>query len=127
MNQETSGHKLPASDHLPQRISEGMIVYDSAGELVGTIQVVYFGGASEEAIQRALHSEAGENDLSNLPEELGARLMSQGYIVVDGPELSGVKRYLRPEQIEGVFPREIEDVVTDVVELRVTRDELLNI
>jgi hypothetical protein len=126
MNQEHAGQKLPPSDHLPQRISEGMIVYDSAGKLVGTVQVVYFGGASEEAIQRALHSEAGENALSNLPEELGARLMSQGYAIVDGPDLTGANRYLRPEQVEGVFPIEIEGTMTDVARLLVTREELLN-
>ena len=126
MTKEQSGQELPPSDRMPQRIAEGMIVNDSSGELVGTVQVVYFGGASEEAIQRALHSEAGDNALSNLPEELGARLMSQGYAIVDGPDLTGAKRYVRPEQIEGVFPVEIEGVVTDVVQLRVTRDELLN-
>ena len=126
MNQEQAGQELPPSDRLPQRISEGMIVYDSADELVGTVQVVYFGGASEEAIQRALHSEAGENDISNLPKDLGARLMTQGYVTVDGPDLTGANRYLRPEQIAGVFPEEIEGVVKDVVQLRVTRNELLN-
>lgn len=126
MNKEQAGQELPPSDRLPQRISEGMIVYDSADQIVGTVQVVYFGGASEEAIQRALHSETGENDLSSLPEELGARLMSQGYIVVDGPDLTGANRYIGPEQIKGVFPEEIEGVVTDVLQLRVTRDELLN-
>jgi hypothetical protein len=125
MNKEQSGQELPPSDRLPQRISEGMIVYDSAGEVVGTVQVVYFGGASEEAIQRALHSEAGENDLSSLPNELVARLMSQGYVMVDGTHLTGAKRYLRAEQIEGVFPIEIEGTMTDVARLRVTRDELL--
>ena len=126
MNQEHSAQELPPSDRLPQRISEGMIVYDSAGKLVGTVQVVYFGGASEEAIQRALHSEAGENDLSSLPEEVGARLMSQGYIVVDGPDLTGANRYIGPEKVEGVFPIEIEGTMTDVARLRVTREELLN-
>ena len=126
MNQEHAGQKLPASDHLPQRVSEGMIVYDSAGQLVGTVQVVYFGGASEEAIQRALHSEAGKNALSNLPEELGTRLMSQGYIVVDGRDITGANRYLGPEHVEGVFPIEIEGTTTDVARLRVTREELLN-
>jgi len=126
MSKEQSGQELPPSDRLPQRISEGMIVYDSADELVGTVQVVYFGGASEEAIQRALHSEAGENDISNLPKDLGARLMTQGYVTVDGPDLTGANRYLRPEQIAGVFPEEIEGVVKDVVQLRVTRNELLN-
>jgi len=131
MNKEQSGQELPPSDRLPQRISEGMIVYDSADELVGTVQVVYFGGASEEAIQRALHSETGENDFitfnaDNLPKELGARLMSQGYILVEGSNLTGAQRYIRPEQIAGVFPEEIEGVVKDVVQLRVTRNELLN-
>ena len=126
MNKEPTRQQLPPSDRLPQRIAEGMSVYDSAGEIVGTVQVVYFGGASEEAIERALNSEAGENALSKLPKELGARLMSQGYAVVDGPDLNGANRYLRPEQIEGVFPREIEGLVTDVVELRVTRNELIN-
>ena len=126
MSKEQSGQELPPSDRLPQRISEGMIVYDSAGQAVGTVQVVYFGGASEEAIQRALHSEAGENDISNLPKDLGARLMTQGYVTVDGPDLTGANRYLRPEQIAGVFPEEIEGVVKDVVQLRVTRNELLN-
>ena len=126
MNQEHASQELPPSDRMPQRISEGMIVYDSAGELVGTVQVVYFGGASEEAIQRALHAEAGQSDLSSLPEELGARLMSQGYVVVDGPDLTGTNRYIGPEQIEGVFPVEIEGSVNDIVRLRVARSELLH-
>ena len=131
MTKEQSGQELPPSDRLPQRIGEGMIVNDSADEAVGTVQVVYFGGASEEAIQKALHSEPGENNYNpfaadNLPAELTARLMSQGYVLVDGPDLIGAKRYIRAEQIEGVFPVEIEGVVTDVVQLRVTRDELLN-
>src|SRR5688572_16743188 len=126
MNKEQAGQELPPSDRLPQRISEGMIVYDSADKVVGTVQVMYFGGASEEAIQKALQSEPGENNFSpfaadNLPKELVARLMSQGYAIVDGPDLTGANRYLRPEQIAGVFPREIEGVVTEVVELRVTR------
>lgn len=126
MNEEKSGQELPPSDRLPQRISEGMIVYDSADELVGTVQVVYFGGASKEAIQKALHSEAGENALSSLPKDLGAHLMSQGYAIVDGPDLTGANRYLRPEQIAGVFPHDIDGEVTEVVQLRVTRNELIN-
>lgn len=126
MDKELSGQELPPSDRLPQRISEGMIVYDRAGELVGTVQVVYFGGASEEAIERALHSEAGQSDLSKLPDDLGVRLMSEGYALVDGPDLTGANRYLRAEQIEGVFPHEIDGVVTDVVQLRVPRSELLD-
>ena len=126
MNQEQAGQELPPSDRMPQRVSEGMIVYDSAGEFVGTVQVVYFGGASEEAIQKALDPESGQTDLSNLPKELGARLLRQGYVLIEGPDLTGAKRYIRPEQFEGVFTEEIEGVLTDVVRLRVTRDQLFN-
>jgi hypothetical protein len=88
--------------------------------------VVYFGGASEEAIQKALESESGQSDLSNLPKELGVRLLSQGYVLLEGPDLTGAQRYIRPEQIEGVFTEEIDGALTDIVRLRVTRDELLN-
>lgn len=137
MNQEQAGHKLPISDRLPQRISEGMAVFDRDGEVVGTVQVVYFAGASHEAVERVLKSEqapdvaTSENDESNfdaneVPKELRARMMRQGYILVTGPDLTGVKRFLLPEQIEGVFTEEIEGVATDAVRLRITRAELLN-
>jgi hypothetical protein len=134
MNQEQAGQELP----LPQRISEGMTVYDREGEVVGTVQVVYFGGASREAVERVLKSDealnvaTSENDESNfdaneVPKELRARMMRQGYILVTGPDLNGVKRFLTPEQIEGVFSEEVEGVMKDTVRLRVTRSELLNI
>ena len=127
--QEQAGQELPLPDRLPERISEGMTVSDREGEVVGVIQVVYFGGASEEAIERVLHSkeapqaEASADDWSafdadNVPEALRARLMRQGYILVEGPDLSGITRYIRPEQIEGIFD--------DAVRLRVSRGELLN-
>ncbi|HET9910076.1 MAG TPA: hypothetical protein VFQ23_25745 [Anaerolineales bacterium] len=124
MNQEHTGPEFPPSERMPQRISEGMIVHDAAGESIGTVQVVYFGGASEEAIARVFRPESGESDLSNLPEELVTHLMSHGYMIVEGPDLAGAKRYIRPEQIEGVFPVEIAGTVTDIVRLRVTRNEL---
>ena len=134
MNQEQAGQGLP----LPQRIAEGMTVYDSEGEVVGTVQVVYFGGASREAVERVLKSDetpdvaTSENDESNfdaneVPKEFRARMMRQGYILVTGPDLTGVKRFLTSEQIEGVFSEEVEDVVKDAVRLRVTRNELLNV
>jgi hypothetical protein len=137
MNQEQAGQDFPPSDRIPQRINEGMIVYDHEGEVVGTVQVVYFGGASEKAVKKELHAkeapdvEASENDSStfsanNVPEELRDRLMRQGYVLVTGPDLTGVKRFLTAEQIEGVFSEEIEGVMKDTVRLRVTRDELLN-
>jgi hypothetical protein len=138
MNQEHAGQELPVPDRLPQRISEGMAVFDREDKFVGTVQVVYFGGASSEAVKRVLKSveasdvATSETDESNfdaneVPPELRARMMSQGYILVKGPDLTGVQRFLMPEQIEGVFPEEVEGVVSDVVRLRVTRAELLNL
>jgi sporulation protein YlmC with PRC-barrel domain len=134
MNQEQAGQEIP----LPQRIYEGMTVYDSKGEVVGTVQVVYFGGASREAVERVLKSDqspdvaTSENDESNfdaneVPKELRARMMRQGYILVTGPDLTGVKRFVTPEKIEGVFSEEIEGVMKDAVRLRVTRSELFNV
>lgn len=115
-----------------------MTVYDREGEVVGTVQVVYFGGASREAVERVLESDqapdvpTSENDESNLatdevPKELRARMMRQGYILVTGPDLTGAKRFLTPEQVEGVFSEEVEGVMKDAVQLRVTRSELLKV
>jgi hypothetical protein len=137
MDQEQTGQEIPIPDRLPQRISEGMMVYDREGEVVGTVQVVYLGGASEEAIKKALKSHeasdvtTGESDESDfdaneVPLELRRRLMEKGYVLIQGPDLTGAKRYLTPEQIEGVFSEEVDGVFTDVVRLRITRGELLN-
>lgn len=136
MNEEQTEREIPLSARVPQRISEGMPVYDREGEAVGIVKVVYLGGASEEAIERVLHPEKappaqqGETawsafDADNVPREMRARLMSQGYILIEGPDLTGVKRYIGPEQIEGVFAQELEGGMNDVVRLRLTRGELL--
>jgi hypothetical protein len=53
-------------------------------------------------------------------------MMRQGYVLVTSPDLTGIKRFLTSEQIEGVFSEEVEGVVKDAVRLRVTRSELLN-
>jgi hypothetical protein len=138
MDEAKSEREVPFSDRIPQRIGEGMPVYDREGQAVGVVKVVYLGGASDEAIERALHPEeapptpAGETvstafDADNIPGELRARFMKQGYIVVDNPDLTGIRGYLGPEQIEGIFTQELEDgTIKDAVRLRVTHDELLN-
>ena len=137
MNEEQSGQDVPVPDRIPQRIYEGMPVYGREGEVVGIVKVIYFGGASEEAIERVLHPEeasaAGEGesnvspfDADNVPKELRADLMRKGYILVEGPDLTGVKRYIGPEQIEGVFSQEVEGTLNDALRLRSTRAELLN-
>jgi len=138
MNEEQTEREVPLSDRVPQRISEGMPVYDREGVAVGTVKTVYLGGASEEAIERALNPEkapptpAGETvrtafETDEIPKELRARFMRQGYIVVEGPDITGLNGYLGPEQIEDLIRQELEDgTINDVVRLRATRAELLN-
>jgi hypothetical protein len=138
MDEEKSEQEVPLSDRIPQRIGEGMPVYDRGGEAVGVVKLVYLGGASDEAIERALHPQkapptpAGETvttafDADNVPGELRARFMKQGYIVVDSPDLTGIRGYLGPGQIEGIFTQELDDgTIRDAVRLRLTREELLN-
>lgn len=138
MDEEKSEREVPISDRIPQRIGEGMPVYDREGQAVGVVKLVYLGGASQEAIERALHPEeapptpAGGTvstafEADNVPGELRARFMKQGYIVVDHPELIGIRGYLGPEQIEGIFTEELEDgTIQDAVRLRATREELLS-
>ena len=137
MDEEKSEQEVPISDRIPQRIGEGMPVYDHDGEAVGIVKTVYLGGASDEAIERALHPQeapptpAGATvstafDADNVPGDLRARFMKQGYIVVDDPDLTGIRGYLGPEQIEGIFTQELEGgTIQDAVRLRVTRAELL--
>jgi hypothetical protein len=137
--EEQSEREVPLSDRIPQRIGEGMPVYDRDGEAVGTVKTVYLGGASDEAIERALNPEqapptpAGETvstafESDDIPRELRARFMKQGYLVVEGPEITGTRGYLGPEQIEGVFTQELEGgTIRDAVRLRLTRGELLSV
>ena len=138
MSEEQSEREVPLSDRIPQRIGEGMPVYDRDGEAVGTVKTVYLGGASDEAIERALNPEqapptpAGETvstafEEDEIPKDLRARFMKQGYLVVEGADITGLRGYLGPEHIEGLFTQELEDgTINDAVRLRVSRAELLN-
>ena len=135
---EQTEQEVPLSGRIPQRISEGMSVYDRDGEPVGMVKTVYLGGASDEAIERALNPEqapptpAGETvstafETDDIPKELRARFMKQGYVVVEGADIVGLRGYLGPEQIEGMFTQELEDgTINDAVRLRVSRADLLN-
>ena len=124
----------PLQDHLPQQISTGMTVFDRNNEVVGTVEVVYFGGASQEAIKKVLKSDEAADvtrdesafDANEVPQEMRRRMMENGYVLIQGPDLSGARRYLTPEHIEEVFSEEVEGAFTQAVRLRVTRDELLN-
>ena len=136
---EQNEREVPLSDRIPQRISEGMPVYDRDGVAVGTVKTVYLGGASDEAIERALNPEkapptpAGEKvwtafEEDDLPKEQRARFMQQGYVLVEGADIAGIRGYLGPEHIEGMIRQELEDgTISDAVRLRLTRAELLGV
>jgi hypothetical protein len=135
---EQNEREVPLSDRIPQRIGEGMPVYDRDGQAVGTVKTVYLGGASDEAIERALNPEqapptpAGETvstafEDDDVPPEMRARFMKQGYIVVEGADITGLRGYLGPEHVEGMIRQELEDgTISDAVRLRLSRAELLN-
>jgi hypothetical protein len=116
----------PLPTRLPQQINEGLTVYDRNNEVVGTVQVVYFGGASQEAIEKALSSDESVFAANEVPQEMRRRMMENGYVLIQGPDLTGARRYLTPEQIQEVFSEEVDGAFTQAVRLRVTRDELLN-
>ena len=89
-------------------ISEGMLVCDRACKVVGKVQLVYAGGASDAAVARALRLRAapdvapGPFGSDDLPPDLQERMLRQGYIRIEGPGITGARRYVLPEQIAGV-------------------------
>jgi hypothetical protein len=124
MEQQRADNQPPLA--LPARISEGMPVHDRNDQPIGHVQLVYYGGASEEAITRALQindaaigGERGALDFGEdrLAPELRARLMRHGYIRIEGPGIAGDRRYVTAEQIG--------EVVGERVLLRASRDELI--
>lgn len=116
------GHPLA----LPARINEGMAVHDRDEQPLGIVQLVYYGGASDEAITRALQlaegppgreGGAGAFGEDNIPPELQARLLRHGYIRIEGTGMAGVSRYATAEQIA--------DVSGERVRLHASRGELI--
>jgi|FLYN01.1.fsa_nt_gi hypothetical protein len=116
------------------RVRKGMAVYDARGEEIGTVETVYLGGASDEAIEQGGNAAVSPDiDLSgndslveniaevfapdDLPRELAERLLNSGYIRLDAHGLFAADRYITPEQISSVSG--------DSVRLRVSADDLI--
>jgi hypothetical protein len=116
------------------QIYEGMTVYDSDGEKIGTVEHVYFGEVSQEADKRgagpetATSPERGESWLiedvvkaifpgDRVPEPLRQRLLRHGFIRIDSTGLFAADRYVMPDQIAALSD--------DRVTLRVTREQLI--
>jgi hypothetical protein len=119
---------------LLRNIHEGMEVFDSNGDKVGTVDDLYFGADSDDMARHgagaatapdpSMRSETLVEDIAdalfgndNLPEEMRQRLLNNGFIRVDGSGFLASDLYVLPEQIASV-----DD---DDVHLNVTREGLL--
>lgn len=101
------------------QIREGMTVYDSERNDIGTVDAVYFGAVSDEELTEGTipatatsHRDPSDNTFvealadvfdprDRVPDELAERLRYNGYIRIDGGWF-GADRYIMPDQITSV-------------------------
>ncbi|KAB2862142.1 MAG: hypothetical protein F9K46_07440 [Anaerolineae bacterium] len=118
-------------------IRKGMSVYDLSEKQIGVVEMVYMGGASDEAIQMGGPAATSpdvdlsrngsfiENlahvfdDSDNVPQEIKERLLRDGYVRVNIKGLLGLTRF--------VFPDQIAYVSDEGLVLNAYEDELLRI
>ncbi len=117
-------------------IREGMSVYDTRNDRIGTVDEVYFGAASDAQQElgtgpaTVTPSDAPQmRDDSiidrfaevfrdaDLPDEVREKLLHSGYIRLDSSGIFTRDRFITPDQIRGV--------ADDKVHLAITRDHLL--
>ena len=92
------------------QVTEGMDVYDTGGEKIGTVKQVYLGG---EDLAEATVS--GDSVLHNVPEALRSRLAASGFIEI-GTGFLQSNRYATGDQVGGIN--------ADGVHLATSKDEL---
>lgn len=94
-------------------IVEGMPVYDSNGELIGSVAEIHFGGQEADAyssrsksaaedIRRAgrdLDTEVSSAFDGDISDEIAEQLTLNGYIRVEGSGLTGAAAYIMPDRI----------------------------
>ena len=118
--------ELSGSDPIG-RVHEGMHVVDSSGEDIGRVEAVSMGdpqasttAGNEErgrpgAIGIVAEAFGGERE-PDVPEPLRSRLVREGYIKVDGPNLLDTDRYVPSDYVR--------DVSEDRVQLSVPKERL---
>lgn len=113
-------------------ITEGMDVYDSDGDKIGTVERVYFGSEDREepgpesttAPDPATRGKtfvdvvADIFDPQDIPEEVRERLLRRGFLHIDGGVIFDSDYF--------VLPNEIEGVTEEGVRLRVKEEELFS-
>jgi len=113
-------------------VEEGMKVFDRERHEIGKVEYVQFGDDDSETpeVEAAAPNTLDRHDRTlvgdialgftasdDLPEEIRARLMVQGFVRIDANGLFAADRYVTPEQIDSV--------TGDGLMLNVTRDELI--
>jgi hypothetical protein len=118
-----------------KNVREGMEVYDSNGEKVGSVRTLYFGADSDEMRRYGAGAATAPNpnmredslvedvaeaiftDNDDLPKEMRQRLVNEGYLRIDTAGLFRSDRF--------VFAEQIAAVRGDQVHLKVSREDLL--
>lgn len=110
-----------------EQVQEGMRVIDSAGEEIGTVELVRMGdpgavtvegedeGSGGEGLLGGVADGIGFEDEPDLPGTLRRRLLRFGFIKVDGKGLFSKDRYVKADKIAGVSG--------DTVRLNVRKDQ----
>lgn len=111
-------------------VEQGMRVFDRERHEIGKVEWVQFGDDSPETPEVEASGPADQRDddtlldviarsfrTDDLPEEVRARLLHQGFVRIDADGLFAADRYVMPEQIDLVSG--------DRLMLNVTRDELM--
>lgn len=93
-------------------VQEGMRVIDSAGEEIGTVDLVKMGDpeavttegqeAGGEGFLGGIADAFGFGDEPDLPPTLQARLIRFGFPMIDSESVLSANRYLRPDRIAAV-------------------------
>jgi hypothetical protein len=122
------------SNTILNQVHEGMQVFDSTGQELGSVRQVFLGEVSdtmenqgsgpatvstpdtrdESLIDNLAEALSAEHPL---PDEVRGRLLREGFIRIDTRGLFASDRFVLPDQIESVS--------ADRVQLRLTKDELI--
>ena len=112
-------------------VEEGMRVFDRERHEIGKVEWVQFGDDDPETPEVEATGLSATRDRSDtliqniaeafrpddLPEEVRARLLHQGFVRIDADGLFAADRYVTPEQIDSISP--------DGLMLNVSKDELV--
>lgn len=113
-------------------VEEGMDVYDSDGDKIGTVERVYFGSEDREepgpeSVTAPDPATGGKTladvvadifDPQDIPEEVRERLLRRGFLHIDGGVIFDADYY--------VLPNQVERVTDEDVHLRVKKEKLFS-